>query len=190
MLHYIENTRISQKNQNKVVLFLHLIVSTGVSTPIKNSTPFFLAMPPFKSVNCPSPLSLGNPPPSIAFLWHPHKSWIFQWTRSVHWGNNTTTLSNTPPQALPPLHLHTVQAPLFWQLPLYVGLLCPPKTHIFMRPPKILKFFILVIFPIHLNFPIRSSVCFKSYHSLKKNSGLFYSYLRKVFSFSKRRFLW
>ena len=54
MLHYIENTRISQKNQNKVVLFLHFIVSTRISTPIKNSTPFFLAMPPFKSVNCPS----------------------------------------------------------------------------------------------------------------------------------------
>ena len=40
-----------------------LIVCIGVSTPLKNTTPLFLAKPPFKSANCPSTPFLDNPPP-------------------------------------------------------------------------------------------------------------------------------
>ena len=47
-----------------------------------------------------------------------------------------------------------------------------------------------VIFPIHLNFPIRSRCVFKAIIKKKKknNSGLFYYYLRKFFSLRKDAF--
>ena len=39
------------------------------------------------------------------------------------------------------------------------------------------------IFPIHLNLPIRSKYVLKGIIQRKKNSGLFYGYLRKLFLF-------
>ena len=38
------------------------IVCIGVSTPLKNNNPLFLAKPPLKSANCPSPLFRQSTP--------------------------------------------------------------------------------------------------------------------------------
>ena len=55
-----------------------------------------------------------------------------------------TTASFLPAPSLPPLNLETIQAPLFRQSPaIYWFVLTPPKTHIFLWTPKILKFFFL-----------------------------------------------
>ena len=45
------------------------MVCIGVSNPLKNTTPLFLAKPTLKSVNCPSSPFLGNPLLFIGFLW-------------------------------------------------------------------------------------------------------------------------
>ena len=45
------------------------------------------------------------------------------------------------------------------------------------------------IFPIHLNFPISSRCFFKAIIHRKKNSGLFYGYLRMFFFFKKTLFM-
>ena len=45
----------------------HTIVCIGVSTPLKNIPPLFLAKPPLKSANCPSSSFLDNSPLYIGF---------------------------------------------------------------------------------------------------------------------------
>ena len=55
------------------------IVCIALSVPLKN-TPLFLAKPPLKFENCPSPPSQAIPPYILVFR-EPHpKNWIFQCT--------------------------------------------------------------------------------------------------------------
>ena len=52
-------------------LWILSIVSIGVLTPLKNTTPLFLVKPPLKSANCASPTFLGIPPLSILVFHEP-----------------------------------------------------------------------------------------------------------------------
>ena len=59
------------------------------------------------------------------------------------------------------------------------------KVRVLARPYMMMLY---VIFPIHLNFPIRSRCVLKAI-LYWKNSGLFYGYLRKFFFFKKTLFM-